>query len=106
MRRTNFKAWTHRILRNRFIGNLRKHRPTSDIEDAPLSVVGVSGGHDGKIELKEAQRLLGYLPSDQREGLLLIVLEGMSYGETVEIADCVVGTMKSCVFRARRQLQA
>src|ERR1700678_2475973 len=30
---TNFPAWMHRILRNRFISNLRKRRDTTDIDD-------------------------------------------------------------------------
>lgn len=30
---TNFAAWMHRILRNRFISTLRKQRETTDIED-------------------------------------------------------------------------
>jgi RNA polymerase sigma-70 factor, ECF subfamily len=32
---TNFAAWMHRILRNRFISNLRKRRDTTDIADVP-----------------------------------------------------------------------
>ena len=32
---TNFAAWMHRILRNRFISTLRKQRDTTDIEDLP-----------------------------------------------------------------------
>ena len=32
---TNFAAWMHRILRNRFISNLRKRRDTTDIDDVP-----------------------------------------------------------------------
>ena len=31
---TNFAAWMHRILRNRFISTLRKQRETTDIDDA------------------------------------------------------------------------
>jgi RNA polymerase sigma-70 factor (ECF subfamily) len=36
---------------------------------------------------------------------VLGVLEGMSYQELAEISGCAVGTAKSRVFRARRQLE-
>ena len=36
---TNFAAWMHRILRNRFISNLRKRRDTTDIDDVPAEHV-------------------------------------------------------------------
>ena len=38
---TNFAAWMHRILRNRFISTLRKQRETTDIEDLPSSAFAV-----------------------------------------------------------------
>ena len=40
---TNFPAWMHRILRNRFISNLRKRRDTTDIDDVPSSVFAHRG---------------------------------------------------------------
>lgn len=46
------------------------------------------------------------LPSDQREALVMVVLHGMSYEELAEATGCAVGTAKSRVFRARRQLHA
>ncbi len=56
--------------------------------------------------LKELSRALGRLPADQREALFMVVLQGMSYEEVAEATGCAVGTAKSRVFRARRQLQA
>ena len=35
---TNFPAWMHRVLRNRFVSNLRRQRPTTDIDDVPASL--------------------------------------------------------------------
>ncbi|MFT8417904.1 MAG: sigma factor-like helix-turn-helix DNA-binding protein, partial [Acetobacter sp.] len=48
---------------------------------------------------------LARLPDDQREALVLGVLEGMSYQELADMSGCAVGTAKSRVFRARRQLE-
>ena len=103
---TNFAAWMHRILRNRFISTLRKQRETTDIEDLPSSAFAVSAAHEDRMVLKELSRALGRLPADQREALFMVVLQGMSYEEVAEATGCAVGTAKSRVFRARRQLQA
>jgi RNA polymerase sigma-70 factor (ECF subfamily) len=103
---TNFAAWMHRILRNRFISTLRKQRETTDIEDLPSSAFAVGAAHEDRMVLKELSRALGRLPGDQREALFMVVLQGMSYEEVAEATGCAVGTAKSRVFRARRQLQA
>ncbi|MBX9700443.1 MAG: sigma-70 family RNA polymerase sigma factor [Acetobacteraceae bacterium] len=103
---TNFAAWMHRILRNRFISTLRKQRETTDIEDLPSSAFAVSAAHEDRMVLKELSRALTRLPSDQREALFMVVLQGLSYEEVSQATGCAVGTAKSRVFRARRQLQA
>lgn len=103
---TNFAAWMHRILRNQFISTLRKQRETTDIDDIPSSVFAVSGAHDDRMVLKELSRALTRLPGDQREALFMVVLQGLSYEEVAQATGCAVGTAKSRVFRARRQLQS
>lgn len=102
---TNFAAWMHRILRNRFISTLRKQRETTDIEDVPASAFAVSATHEDRLVLKELGAAVNRLPADQREALFMVVLQGMSYEDVAEATGCAVGTAKSRVFRARRQLQ-
>ncbi len=102
---TNFNAWMHRILRNRFISDTRKHRPRVDMEDVPEAAFAVPAAHEDKLLLKELHVLLGRLPPLQRETLFMVVLQGMSYEEVAETTGCAVGTAKSRVFRARRQLE-
>jgi RNA polymerase sigma-70 factor (ECF subfamily) len=103
---TNFGAWMHRILRNRFISDTRKHRPRVDIEDVPEAALAVPAAHEDNLLLKELHVALGRLPPSQRETLFMIVLQGMSYEQVAEATGCAVGTAKSRVFRARRQLEA
>ena len=102
---TDFAAWMHRILRNRFISTLRKQRDTTDIEDLPMSALAVNASHEDRMVLKELGRAIDRLPSDQREALFMVVLQGMSYEDVAEATGCAVGTAKSRVFRARRQLE-
>ena len=103
---TNFPAWMHRILRNRFISNLRKRRDTTDIDDVPQSTFATEAAHEDRLALKELGQAMTRLPADQREALLMVVVHGMSYEALAEATGCAVGTAKSRVFRARRQLEA
>ena len=102
---TNFPAWMHRILRNRFISNLRKRRDTTDIDDVPSSVFATEAPHEDRLALKELAHAMTRLPSDQREALVMVVVHGMSYEALAASTGCAVGTAKSRVFRARRQLE-
>ncbi len=43
---TNFPAWMHRILRNRFISDLRKRRDTSDIANLPEAAFATEAAHE------------------------------------------------------------
>jgi len=103
---TNFAAWMHRILRNRFISNLRKRRDTTDIEDVPSSAFASDAPHEDRLALKELGKAMNRLPTDQREALVMVVVHGMSYETLAGATGCAVGTAKSRVFRARRQLEA
>lgn len=102
---TNFPAWMHRILRNRFISNLRKRRDTTDIDDVPAHTFATDAPHEDRLALKELSQAMTKLPADQREALLMVVVHGMSYEALAESTNCAVGTAKSRVFRARRQLE-
>ncbi|GBQ26678.1 sigma-70 family RNA polymerase sigma factor [Gluconacetobacter azotocaptans] len=103
---TNFSAWMHRILRNRFISDLRKRRETTDIEDVPAAALATAAAHEDRLALKDLAEALDRLPEDQREALIMVVIHGMSYEALAEATGCAVGTAKSRVFRARRQLEA
>src|SRR5690606_15432114 len=50
---TNFRAWMTRIMRNRFFSNFRRRRETVDLDDAPSSLMGRSGGQEESIAFKE-----------------------------------------------------
>jgi len=103
---TNFPAWMHRILRNRYISELRKRRDTANIDSLPETVFATKATHEDRLVLKELGHAMTRLPADQREALVMIVVHGMSYEALAEATGCAVGTAKSRVFRARRQLEA
>lgn len=102
---TNLAAWLHRILRNRFISDLRRQRPRVAIEDAPVESLACAADPADRLVVKELGRALDRLPADQRETLLLVTLHGLSCEEVAEITGAAVGTVKSRVFRARASLE-
>jgi RNA polymerase sigma-70 factor (ECF subfamily) len=56
------------------------------------------------LDFEDMRKALGKLPLDQREALLLVGAEGLSYEDAAEICGVAVGTIKSRVNRARTRL--
>lgn len=103
---TNFGAWMFRILRNRFLSDIRRRRDTCDMENAPSEALARPAAQEDSLALRELRRRLADLPADHRTALMLVTVQGMSYEEAAEVMNCAVGTAKCRVFRARRQLEA
>ena len=104
---TNLKAWLFTILRNNFYNGLRKLKHQSDYaRTMDNSQFVVPASQDKTIEFGDMMRSLEELPPDQREALILVTVENMSYEEVAAICDCPVGTIKSRVNRARARLEA
>jgi RNA polymerase sigma-70 factor (ECF subfamily) len=102
---TNMQGWLHRILRNTFISDMRRRRPTVTIDDAPADALARSGGAEDRLLMGELSAALARLPADQREALVLLTVQNMSCEEIAAATGCAVGTVKARVFRARRALQ-
>jgi RNA polymerase sigma-70 factor (ECF subfamily) len=61
---------------------------------------------ESRLALSDIALALDRLPSAQREVLLLIALEDLSYREVAEITGVPVGTVMSRLSRARGGLRA
>jgi RNA polymerase sigma-70 factor (ECF subfamily) len=103
---TNFGAWMFRILRNRFLSDIRRRRDTCDMDSAPAEALARPASQEDSLALRELRLRLADLPADHRTALLLVTVQGMSYEEAAAAMNCAVGTAKCRVFRARRQLEA
>jgi RNA polymerase sigma-70 factor (ECF subfamily) len=104
---TNLKAWLFAILRNRFFTERRRawrERPLNEDEAERTLVIG--GSQEAARALSDVAHAMRLLPDDQREALILVGAGGFTYEEAAGISDCVVGTMKSRVSRARRALES
>lgn len=101
-------SWMYRIMRNAWIDETRaisRRGQTFVAEDAGLSV-GSDGAQEAAVELSNVDRALGKLPEDQKEAVLLVMVEGYAYKEAAEIIGCPVGTLNSRLVRGRDALLA
>src|SRR5215218_2088449 len=104
---TNLHAWLFTILRNHFHSEYRKRkREVEDADGSYASRLTTIPGQEARLDLEDFQKALMKLSADQREALLLVGAEGLSYEEAAEICGCVLGTLKSRVNRARTRLAA
>jgi RNA polymerase sigma-70 factor, ECF subfamily len=102
---TNFRAWMFMIMRNQFYTSIRKSaRMTSlDPEVAERTLIQMPE-QQHHIHVADVTKALQNLPFEQREVLLLIGANGVSYEEASEIIGCAIGTIKSRLARGRKAL--
>jgi len=100
----NIRSWLHTILinldRNR-LHSLARRPPFSSINENDASDFAgpEAGGRD-------IERAIAALKKDQRDALLLVVLEGLSYREVAKLQGVPMGTVTSRLGRARAQIKA
>ena len=102
---TCLQAWLFTILRNLFYTSLRKRR--REVEDPDGVIAGMlstAPEQHGRLDLDDLRTALGNLSVEQREALLLVGAEGMSYEEAAAICEVNIGTIKSRINRARTRL--
>jgi RNA polymerase sigma-70 factor (ECF subfamily) len=104
-RGTNLQAWMFTILRNLFHSDYRKRRrEIEDPEGAFAEKLAVMPEQSAKLDFDDMRIALTKLSAEQREAILLVGAEGLTYEEAAQVCGVVVGTIKSRVNRARNRL--
>jgi RNA polymerase sigma-70 factor (ECF subfamily) len=102
---TNLRAWLFTIMRNLFCSACRKTKHEVEDVDGSFAATMISiPHHDGRIMLRHLAAALAKLPEGQREAIMLVGAEGMSYEAAAQVLGCAVGTIQSRVNRARSRL--
>lgn len=109
------ETWIVRVARNHFIDHYRKYK-TERVRTGPLEehhevaarpTVRIETPGEA-LERKETSdrvhRLLGRLPDEQREAVILRDLEELSYEEISDLLEVPIGTVKSRINRGRIEL--
>ena len=103
---TDMRAWLFGIMHNLHVDGIRRARPEIVATDEDLPEVAVAPTQSDRLEVLDLQAALGRLPVEQREILLLIALEDMSYDEVAKTLGIPVGTVMSRLARGRARLRA
>ena len=102
------KAWLFAILRNLHISELRRvgrGRIVKTVDEMAPAEQAIDGGQDSQVGVRSIAQALERLPEPNREVILLIALEDMSYRDCAEIIGVPVGTIMSRLSRGRAALR-
>jgi len=109
---TNLKAWLFTIMRNIFINNYRKKMKANTIFDATdnqyyINTGGqtVSNGAESGILMQELQKMIASLDDSIRIPFMMHYY-GYKYQEIADQLQLPLGTVKSRIFFARKELKA
>lgn len=105
-RGSDLRAWLFTIMHNVFINQVRG-RPAMaavSLDDAIMELPARLASVD-RLEIRDLDAALVRLPGEQREVLLLIALEQLSYEETAKALGIPIGTVMSRLSRARERLR-
>lgn len=109
---TNIKAWLFTIMRNLFINNYRKQKKSNTVTDTSDNQYLLNSTK--KIEKNDSER--SFLAEDISKAMrevssdftepFMMYFNGFSYQEIAEQLDLPLGTVKSRIFFARKELQS
>jgi RNA polymerase sigma-70 factor (ECF subfamily) len=104
---TNLLAWLMTILRNTYFNEKRREKRLGTFDEKVAATLQTANGQqEWSLRMRDLECRFATLPAVQREALVLVGANGLSYDHAAQIAGCAVGTMKSRVSRARLQLQS
>lgn len=105
---TRMDAWLYQIARNLWIDSRRSARVRTTVDEPidEIDPLGCDGRRivEERVILDQTRRAIADLPDDQREVLLLVAVEGLSYREASATLDIKVGTVMSRLARGRAAL--
>ena len=105
--RRDILVWTVSIAHNAYMDDRRRHARTpwfdADPEAALAQAQAATSDPGLRIDLLAA---LKRLPAEQREPILLVAVEQLSYAECAEVLRIPVGTVMSRISRGRVALRA
>lgn len=101
----DIRPWLFTIMHNLFVSRMRqvKRKAAWLVRDNDAEA-SVPAPQSSALEMKDVLRGLATLPDDQRQVILLVSVEGFSYGEVGKIVGVPIGTVMSRLSRGRDRL--
>lgn len=109
---TNFKAWLFTIMKNIFINNYRKKMKANTIKDNTNNLYFINSGSksisndgDSNIMMEELNGMIDDLDISLKDPFMMH-FNGYKYQEIADQLDLPLGTVKSRIFFARKELKS
>ena len=102
---SDLRAWLFAIMHNVFVNQVRSKRSEIETTMEELPVVVVRATQSDFLEIADVERALRALPDEQREVLLLVAIEEMTYDEASRALAIPIGTVMSRLSRARERMR-
>jgi RNA polymerase sigma-70 factor, ECF subfamily len=99
----DLRAWLFSIMHNVFVNQLKSRKISPDMEVDETFAAPIPGAT--RADVLDLQRALGTLAPEQREVVLLVALEDMSYADVSRALGIPMGTVMSRLSRGRERLR-
>ena len=104
---TDMRAWLFTIMHNVHVNSVRQRMRAIDTEplDQASKLSTTAPSQVDALRIRDLEAALEWLPDEQRDAVLLVGLEGLSYKETADVLAVPVGTVMSRLARGREKLR-
>lgn len=103
---SDLRAWLFTIMHNLYVNQIKSSSSEWNVQlknrESELPVRATQEDH---LEIRDLEAALRRLPDEQREVLLLVGLEQMSYQEVAQVLAIPLGTVMSRLSRGRERLR-
>ena len=102
---SDLRAWLFTIMHNVHVNQVRSRMAAATVPLDEAAEAPVRATQTDMLEVRDIDTALQQLSLDQRQVLLLVAVERMSYDETARTLGIPIGTVMSRLARARERLR-
>ena len=102
---TDMRAWLFGMMHNLHVDGVRRPKLQTFMHDDDIPDIPVAGSQGERLAVLDLQAALEQLPVEQKDILLLVALEEMSYAEVAQTLGIPIGTVMSRLSRGRERLR-
>ena len=103
---SDMRGWLFSIMHNLHVDGVRRPRVATQAMDDDTPEIAVAPTQGERLAVLDLQAALDLLPIEQKEIVLLVALEDMSYAEVASTLGIPIGTVMSRLSRGRERLRA
>ena len=103
---SDMRGWLFSIMHNLHVDGVRRPRVATQAMDDDTPEIAVAPTQGERLAVLDLQAAIDLLPIEQKEIVLLVALEDMSYAEVASTLGIPIGTVMSRLSRGRERLRA